>query len=109
MQTEPAGQSPRERLFHFVLFGLVIAYAALLLATFIMGIWLYGADGRPRATDFVAFWAAGKLVLAGHAADAYDWAIHKAVATSNGIDIHGHFTFQYPPTFLLLTPALALI
>ncbi len=45
----------------------------------------------------------------GHAADAYDWAIHKAVATSNGIDIGGHFTFQYPPTFLLLTPVLALV
>lgn len=109
MQTEPAGRSARERMFHFVLFGLVVAYAALLLATFIMGIWLYGADGQPRATDFVAFWAAGKLALAGHAADAYDWAIHKAVATSDGIDINGHFTFQYPPTFLLLTPALALV
>ena len=109
MQIEPANQSPRERLFHLVLFGLVVAYAALLLATFIMGIWLYDADGRPRATDFVAFWAAGKLVLAGHAADAYDWAIHKAVAASSGIDIDGHFTFQYPPTFLLLTPTLALI
>ncbi|HEY6632918.1 MAG TPA: glycosyltransferase family 87 protein [Rhizobiaceae bacterium] len=109
MQTEPAGQSPRERPYHLVLFGLVVAYGALLLATFFMGIWLYDADGRPRATDFVAFWAAGKLVLAGHAADAYDWAIHKSVAVTNGIDINGHFTFQYPPTFLILTPALALI
>jgi hypothetical protein len=109
MQNEPAGQSPRERLFHLVLFGLVVAYAVLLVATFVMGIWLVDADGRPKATDFVSFWAAGKLVLAGHAADAYDWAIHKAVATSNGIHIGGHFTFQYPPTFLLLTPALALV
>jgi hypothetical protein len=108
MQNEPVGHRPRERLFHLVLFGLVVAYAALLVATFVMGIWLVGADSRPKATDFVAFWAAGKLVLAGHAVDAYDWAIHKAVATSNGIDIGGHFTFQYPPTFLLLTPALAL-
>jgi hypothetical protein len=70
---------------------------------------LVSADGSPRATDFVAFWAAGKLVLAGQAADAYDWAIHKAVATANGIDINGHFTFQYPPTFLLLPPLLALV
>jgi hypothetical protein len=109
MQSGPAGPSLRERVFHFVLFGLVVAYAALLLATFIMGIWLVSADGSPRATDFVAFWAAGKLVLAGHASDAYDWAIHKAVATANGIDINGHFTFQYPPTFLLLPPLLALV
>ena len=108
MQTEPAGKIPRERLFQLVPFGLVVAYVSLLIATFFMGIWLVGADGRPKATDFVSFWAAGKLVLSGHATDAYDWTIHKAVATSNGIDIGGHFTFQYPPTFLLLTPVLAL-
>jgi hypothetical protein len=109
MQNEPAGHGPRQRLFHLVLFGLVVAYAALLVATFAMGIWLVDAEGRAKATDFISFWAAGKLVLAGHGTDAYDWAIHKAVATSNGIDIRGHFTFQYPPTFLLLTPALALV
>ena len=113
MQIEPVGQgmgdSSRRRLIHLVLFGLVVAYAALLLATFFMGIWLVGADGRPIGVDFVSFWAAGKLVLAGHAADAYDWAVHKEIATAAGIDINGRFTFQYPPTFLLATPALALL
>jgi hypothetical protein len=112
MQIEPVGKgigaSPRERLFHLVLFGLIVAYVALLVATFVMGIWLVRADGQPIAVDFVSFWAAGKLVLAGDAADAYDWAAHKAVATSNGIAIKGFFSFQYPPTFLLVTPALAL-
>ena len=109
MQIEPVGQgmgdSSRRRLIHLVLFGLVVAYAALLLATFFMGIWLVGADGRPIGVDFVSFWAAGKLVLAGHAADAYDWAVHKEIATAAGIAINGSFTFQYPPTFLLATPA----
>ena len=32
-----------------------------------------------------------------------------AVATAAGIDIKGPFTFQYPPTFLLATSALALL
>jgi hypothetical protein len=109
MQTGTVDQSPRQRLVHLVLFGLVVAYAALLIATFFMGIWLIGADGKPIGVDFVSFWAAGKLVLQGDAFDAYDWVIHKAVATAAGIDIKGRFTFQYPPTFLLATPALALL
>lgn len=121
MQTDTAGQRMgqgmgramermrHQRLIHLVLFGLVVAYAALLIATFFMGIWLIGADGRPIGVDFVSFWAAGKLVLQGHAVDAYDWAVHKAVAAAAGIDIKGRFTFQYPPTFLLATPALALL
>lgn len=112
MQTEPSGRgaetSPRQRLFHLVLFGLVVAYAALLASTFFLGIWLIGKDGHPIAADFVAFWAAGKLVLQGNAAEAYDWAAHKGIATANGIAIKGYFSFQYPPTFLLLTPLLAL-
>ena len=89
MQTEPAGKTPRERLFQLVPFGLVVAYVSLLIATFFMGIWLVGADGRPKATDFVSFWAAGKLVLSGHAADAYDWTIHKSMeirAVGHGFD-----------------------
>jgi hypothetical protein len=108
MLTERAGHSPRQRVLHLVLFGLVVAYATLLVVTFALGIWLVDAEGQAKAADFVAFWAAGKLVLAGQAADAYDWGIHKAVATASGIDMDGQFTFQYPPTFLLLTPLLAL-
>jgi hypothetical protein len=104
-----AEQGSRQRLLHLALFGLVVAYASLLFMTFLMGIWLIDVDGRPIPADFVSFWAAGKLVLQGHPADAYDWAIHKAVATENGLDFKGHFTFQYPPTFLAVTPAVALL
>jgi hypothetical protein len=103
-------RSARHRTIHLVLFGLVVAYAAMLLSTFFMGIWLVDRQGQPVATDFIAFWAAGKLVLQGHAADAYDWAIHKAAAVSgSGAAFTGHFTWQYPPTFLMVTPVLALM
>jgi hypothetical protein len=103
-----ADQGFRQRLPHLAMFGLVVAYASLLVMTFLMGIWLVDVDGQPIATDFVSFWAAGKLVLQGHAADAYDWAIHKTMAVENGVNFDGRFTFQYPPTFLAVTPALAL-
>lgn len=112
MQTEPARRPPHQsrhqRLFHLILFAVVVAYAALLSVAFAKGIWLVGADGKPVATDFVSFWSAGRLVLEGHAASAYDWTTHKDVATAAGIAIKGYFSFQYPPTFLLLTPLLAL-
>ncbi len=92
------------------LFALVVAYAALLLSTFFMGIWLIDSQGQAVATDFIAFWAAGKLALQGHAVDAYNWAIHKDVATQEaGTAFTGLFTWQYPPTFMLVTPLLALM
>ncbi|MEW9808745.1 glycosyltransferase family 87 protein [Mesorhizobium sp. ZMM04-5] len=103
-----AGLGRYRRTIHLVLFGLVVAYAALLATTYAMGVWLVGKDGQPVAADFVAFWAAGKLVLRGAPAAAYDWTAHKDVATAGGIAIKGYFSFQYPPTFLLLTPLLAL-
>ena len=36
--------------------------------------------------------------------------IHKDVVTAaTGVDFDGYFSFQYPPTFLAVTPALALL
>ncbi|MCV0398043.1 MAG: glycosyltransferase 87 family protein [Rhizobiaceae bacterium] len=90
------------------LFGLVVAYATLIAVSYATGIWYVDARGDPVAVDFVAFWAAGKLVLQGEAVAAYDWAAHKAVAVSAlGVGFDGHFSFQYPPTFLMATAALA--
>ncbi|MBP0440881.1 glycosyltransferase family 87 protein [Tianweitania sediminis] len=93
-----------------LLFGVVVAYAALLGTTFFNGHWLIGADGQARATDFIAFWAAGKLVLQGNASLAYDWHVHKSAATAaSGATFSGFFSWQYPPTLLLLTPMFALV
>lgn len=112
MTRHPAGSvsaGASHRWIGLVLFGLVIAYVALLATTFTRGIWLVGRDGSPIATDFVSFWSAGKLVLEGRATQAYDWLVHKETAAANGIAIKGYFSFQYPPTFLLLTPIFALV
>lgn len=62
---------------------------------------------KPATTDFVSFYAAGRLADAHHAAAAYVRAAHFAAeqrATAPGID---YVYFFYPPVFLLLCAPLA--
>ena len=62
---------------------------------------------RPTSTDFVSFYAAGRLADAGTPELAYDQAAHYAAeqhATQEGIEYN---FFYYPPTFLLLCAAIA--
>jgi hypothetical protein len=64
---------------------------------------------RPTTTDFVSFYAAGRLAAAGTAALAYDPAAHQAAewaATAPGIEYQ---FFYYPPVFLLLAAPLSLL
>ena len=54
-------------------------------------------------TDFVNVWAAGKLVLEGHPALAYDWDIQKQIEVAElGQGFIGHFAWHYPPPFLFV-------
>ena len=41
--------------------------------------WLFDENGLGIPTDFVNVWSAGRLVLDGHPALAYDWDIEKQV------------------------------
>ena len=62
---------------------------------------------RPVSTDFVSFYAAGRLADAGTPALVYDQAAHYAAeqaATEPGI---AYNYFYYPPIFLLLCAVLA--
>ena len=63
--------------------------------------------GRPLFADYVSFWSAGRLALAGQPAAAYDiarhWAIQRSVFPGFGYE-----AFFYPPIFLLLCTPLAL-
>jgi hypothetical protein len=105
-----SAQTMRRRVLPLAVFGLVVAYAGILVVSLVKGIWVIDADGRPLPTDFIAFWAAGKLVLQGNAADAYDWTIHKDIAVAaTGVDFSGHFAWLYPPTFLPVVAMLALM
>src|SRR5260370_10800648 len=60
------------------LFALCIAQSVFLAASFALGHWMVGTDGRGVVTDFVNVWAAGRLALEGHPALVYDWTIHQA-------------------------------
>ncbi len=93
----------------------VAAWSAILLAaeclTFLF--FVAGTHGwivklaAPTTTDFVSFYAAGRLAAAGTPALAYNPAAHhlaEQAVTAPGI---GYVYFFYPPTFLLLCRLLA--
>jgi hypothetical protein len=95
------------------------AIANLLLATsaICLGLLLYAEISRPGgggapdvARDFASFWTAGRMALAGRAADVYLPAAHFAAQQAlYGAGISGYAAFFYPPVFLPLCAALALL
>jgi hypothetical protein len=71
--------------------------------------WIFDANGLGIPTDFVNVWSAGRLVLEGHPALAYDWDIQKQVQVAVlGQSYPGNFAWHYPPPFLLVASLLAL-
>jgi len=90
--------------------ALALAYLVVLGGTLIAGQWLINADGQPIASDFVNVWAAGHLTADGHPALAYDWTIHKSIEVQAvGHPFEGYYGWHYPPTFLFVAAALALV
>jgi len=70
--------------------------------------WVYDVNGLGIPTDFINVWAAGRLVLDGHPAQAYDWDIQKQVEVAKlGQDFVGYFAWHYPPPFLFVASLLA--
>jgi arabinofuranan 3-O-arabinosyltransferase len=70
--------------------------------------WIYDPEGLGIPTDFVNVWAAGRLVLEGHPALAYDWDIQKQVELALlRQDFPGYFAWHYPPPFLFVASLLA--
>src|SRR5690606_9378700 len=59
----------------------------------------------PQASDFLAFWGAGKAVLAGVPETAYDLAWQERVQTGAGFE--GWYAFVNPPPFLFLAAPFA--
>src|SRR6478609_9598171 len=101
-------EKPLARPVELACFALVVAQAVYLLASYWQGTWILGHDGKGVVSDFVNVWAAGKLVLQGNPALAYDWPTHKAIeelAIGRGFD--GYFGWHYPPVFLFAAAALA--
>ncbi|WKA29653.1 glycosyltransferase family 87 protein [Bradyrhizobium roseum] len=89
---------------------LVLAVANLTLCgiAYFSQWWVYDRDGLGIPTDFINVWAAGRLVLDGLPAQAYDWDIQKQVEVAKlGQDFVGYFAWHYPPPFLFVASLLA--
>ena len=70
--------------------------------------WIYEGQGLGSPTDFINVWSAGRLVLDGHPAWAYDWDIQKTVqVTVLWQSYPGNFAWHYPPPFLFVAEQLA--
>lgn len=91
-------------------------YSLLLLAGFAVlafCIWLrlgvLAPEAEPLGGDFVSFYAASKLALAGHPGDAWRPALHGLAEDSLFRGPHGYMAFFYPPPYLLICAPLALL
>lgn len=82
------------------------AFALLALAYACYSIWRALFD--PIGIDFLSSWAAGRLVLAGQAASAYDPETHRAVELA-AAPVTGYLTFPYPPPYLFVATPLGLV
>lgn len=91
-----------------VCFALCIINASLLQTGFVAHWWIFDEKGLGIPTDFVNVWSAGRLVLDGHPALAYDWDIQKQVQVAVlGQSYDGNFAWHYPPPFLFVAAVLA--
>src|SRR3982751_2135730 len=91
-----------------VCFVLLVINISYFPAAYFSHWWIYDPSGLGIPTDFVNVWAAGRLVLDGHPALAYDWDIQKQVEGALlGQDFIGHFAWHYPPPFLFVATLLA--
>src|SRR5882757_178850 len=91
-----------------VCFVLCVINASFFPTAFFAHWWIFDGQGLGIPTDFVNVWSAGKLVLDGHPAWAYDWAIQKQVQVAVlGQGYEGNFAWHYPPPFLFIAGLLA--
>jgi len=89
-------------------FVLCVINATFFPAAFFAHCWIFDELGRGIPTDFVNVWSAGRLVLDGHPALAYDWDIQKQVQVAVlGQSYDGNFAWHYPPPFLFIAAVLA--
>src|SRR5271155_3082354 len=90
--------------------GVLLALETLLLG--FMVLWynnVFGWIDPQVSTDFVSFYAAGKLALAGAPALAYDHAAHAAAEIAATQPHTAYQFFFYPPVYLLICAPLALL
>lgn len=87
----------------------ILLAASVLAALAWIGLAHGGLDlaGKPLGTDFLSFYAASRLALAGDPAGVYRVAGHRAAEISVFGRDTGYSAFFYPPLFLLICAPLA--
>ncbi|WP_433704358.1 glycosyltransferase family 87 protein [Paraburkholderia sacchari] len=96
----------RIKIYPRIVLGLIVV---VFIAWVLLSKDLLDLQGKPLGADFIAFWAASHIALAGHAEDAYNLpslfkAVQVAVPASQSI-----FGWYYPPSFYLVVLPLALL
>lgn len=84
---------------------LMLAYAAAVVFVLTSG----EIDGEGRQVEFVVFWSAGKLALAGDAIAAFDQDVFEAVQSLPSDAGPGDLAWLYPPGLQFLVAPLALL
>jgi arabinofuranan 3-O-arabinosyltransferase len=111
LAAHPQDGQPQDQLRHslgLIAFSAAFAYAVFLAASAFAGAWIIDDLGRLIDNDFIAVWAAGRLVLEGHPAAAYDWDLHREVEiAAAGRDFASYYGWHYPPPPLFVAAALA--
>jgi hypothetical protein len=91
-----------------LLLGLSVLVAVLFTLN-MLGL-LAPGSGKPPGLDFVAFWAAAKLSLAGDILGAYNPAVIEPFERAHTVlQGEGYLAFYYPPPYLLLCLPLGLV
>lgn len=96
--TGPAGEARLQRL---RLLAMAVSFCFLFLVVTALVTMLRD----PYQMDFISYWAAGRLGLAGQAPQAYDFAAHRAVELQ--ATMVAGIPFGYPPAFLILAAPFA--
>jgi hypothetical protein len=93
-----------------VCFALCAMNLTLCLVAYFVRAWIYDRNGLGIPTDFISFWAAGRLVLDGFPAQAFDWDILRRIEVAKlGQDFAGNYPWHYPPPFFFVASVLALL
>jgi hypothetical protein len=92
--------------------GLAVLLSELVFlgGAYVQGFFITDRAGHGIANDFVNVWAAGRLVLEGHPAAAYDWTAHRHMQeVAVGYAFDGQYRWHYPPPFLFAAALAAVL
>jgi hypothetical protein len=97
------------RLIAVVGLAVLLSELVFLGGSFLQGFFIVDQQGRGIANDFVHLWSAGRLVLDGHPAAAYDWAVQRqAQEAAVGYAFEGSYRWwHYPPPYLFVAALAA--